>query len=80
MDLEIILQIAKFKVIVLHINLRKIDREVTYPMSLTSDMGWRRELGSWFSYQRQEMNSLVSPRVKILWRIYFSQKYHKKHI
>lgn len=40
-----ILQITKFNVIVLHINLRKTDRGVTCPMPLTSGMGGGYEVG-----------------------------------
>lgn len=75
-----ILQITKFKVTVLHMNLRKFDREVTCPMSLTSDMGREGVMKLVFLSKMRGGFLKVSPRVKILWRICFSQKYHKKDI
>lgn len=39
LDLEIILQIIKIKVIISHMNLRKAQEEVICPVSLTDDLG-----------------------------------------
>lgn len=66
-----ILQSIKIKAIFLYINLRKVQGEVTSPMSLVIKLVLPITRAGFFK---------VSPRVKILWRVYFSEKHHRKDI